>query len=86
MDRVIVGWTHNREDLWLKNGRASLEKLIAITLLNQDTSSWGDWKQWIVGHGPKHIVSCCYLYKVLKCNWFSVVRCWINFKIGFWGS
>ena len=35
---------------------------------------------------PKYLVSWCYLHRVLEYIWFFVVRCWINFKIGFWGS
>ena len=23
-------------------------------------------------------------YKILECNWFYVVGCWVNFKIGLW--
>ena len=32
------------------------------------------------------VLSCCYLHRVLKCNWFSITGYWINFRIGFWGS
>ena len=27
-----------------------------------------------------------YLHRVLECYWFFIVGCWINFRIGFWGS
>ena len=30
--------------------------------------------------------SCCYLLRVLECSWFFLIECWINFKIGLWGS
>ena len=30
--------------------------------------------------------SHCYLHKALMCSWFFIVGCWINFRIGLWGS
>ena len=45
-----------------------------------DNSSWEVCIQWIVGHGPELCVVIYIGY------WFSLVECWINFRIGLWGS
>ena len=43
------------------------------------------WSLYEVDNMPGTQASfCCYLHMVLECSWFSIMRCWINFKIGFW--
>ena len=83
LELEYVNWSNNG---WIYN--LMIREVILIcdntTLLNYghqfmkslhvvDSKSW----TW---------ASSCYLHRVLECNWFSVVRCWMNLTIGFWES
>ena len=38
-----------------------------------------------VGHTPEYLVSRCNIHSVLECSWLSIMGCWVNFRIWFWG-
>ena len=42
--------------------------------------------KWIAGHGPMHIVSHCYLHKILKFCCFSIINVEATLKLDYEGT